>query len=169
MRRPISAAVLGCALLVTSSCSASAETPSAHPSGQSTAASPASAASPTPAVTLVDKAATCAALDKTLVQVGDKAVEIGRRLLSASEGSAEHKAAVVDVQKLWATAQAELEQQAAAAKDPEVKTVIANYAAEVKKAVAVAVAGGTDADKTREAFSGAALVDAQRKAIELCE
>jgi len=166
VRRLISAAVVGCAFLLASGCSATGETPNA---ANSPASGPTtSAPSPTPAITLVDKATTCAAYNTMMEELGDKVLEIGGRLNKAGAGDAAFAAAVGDMHKLWTTTQAQLEQQAAAAKDPEVKAANTEFATEAKKALAAATAAGSDTTKVRNALNSADLVQAQFKATELC-
>jgi hypothetical protein len=164
VRRLITAAVAGCAFLITTGCSATGETPSAT---STSASAPAAAApSPTPAIALVDKATTCAAYNKTMDAVAEKVFEVGGRLNKAGIDNAAFAAAVGEMLQMWTATQAQLEQQAATAKDPEVKAAITNFAAEAKKAAAAAAGG--DATKTRDALNSPALLQAQMNATELC-
>jgi len=163
VRRLISVAIAGCALIVASGCSTASETPNA-------ADSPAAAAqiSPAPAIVLVDKETTCAAYNKMMEDLAGKVLEIGGRLNQAGNDSAAFAAAVSDMQKNWTAAQTQLELQAAAAADPAVKAAITEFATEAKKAVAAATAAGGDVNKTRNALNSPTLLQAQLKATEIC-
>ena len=167
VRRLISVAIAGCALIVASGCSTASETPNAADS-PAAAAQISPAPSTAPAIVLVDKETTCAAYNKMMEDLAGKVLEIGGRLNQAGNDSAAFAAAVSDMQKNWTAAQTQLELQAAAAADPAVKAAITEFATEAKKAVAAATAAGGDVNKTRNALNSPTLLQAQLKATEIC-
>jgi hypothetical protein len=164
MRRIITTAALGFALLGgAAACADTTDTASPGASGTPSAAVTSAAAKTGTA----DKATTCAAVKKLEEEMGAKAVTAFGNLMVAGNDAAKGKAALDELLKVISDSTAEAKKISADATDPEIKAALTEYVAEFDATVAKVKAAGTDIEKATDAFATDAEA-AEEKLTKLC-
>lgn len=163
MRRILTAATLGLALVSASACS---QTPATAPSNP--AAAPATTAAATPTAPVIDKATACAALSKAAEQFEADAVAAMKAIVESSAdktkaGTAATQllAAFKDFQKAYV--------DNAAVSDAELKAAIEADLKVLDPAIAAVTAAGADLGKIEAAFNAPGIDEAGTTVDKLCK